>query len=265
MASIPNINDFKGIDLSALQAVRKDIPVNTVESVPQTNGGTIKDTNSISEISKYLSEAKIDISSSNAKYDGENLDFNLTFRKNSDQYITANGSYNSQTEDFNFSMTMKFKRYVIENGVKKEKSFDAEINYNSSNMKSVSVEQSMQKEDIYKFLSRIVQRIFDLAGDDTKNLQSVTFNVNDLIDMAQMGDMKTAKMVKELINVAIFTAQLQQMIKEKAKTQEDVALVAERQVENTTTKTQSDFQTTDFSIKINESKADTKVNKTEKN
>lgn len=252
MLNIPNINEFKGVDMSSVSAVRKDMVDTSSVSLQQQSAGIVQDRNSISEISRYLSESKIDINSSEASYDGKDLDFNLTFRKNSNEYINATGYYSSTTEEFNFSMSMKFKRFVIENGLMKEKPFEASINFNSSDMKSVAVEQSAQKEDVYKFLSRILSKIFELADNKTQKLNGVIFKVEDLIDLAQIGDTKTAKMVKEMINIAIFTAQLKQMMKERSKNQESVTLVAQRQMEETTSKSTSSVNITDFSIKISE-------------
>lgn len=261
MLNIPNINEFKGIDVSSMQSIKSSATELSGANLQTQTNGIVKDVNSISEISRYLSESKIDINESSASYDGQNLDFNLTFRKSSTESINAKGYFSSQTEEFNFQLNMKFKRYVIEDGVMKEKPFEAEFNFNSSNMKSVSVEQSYQKEDVYKFLSRILSKIFELSGNKTKNLKGVTFNVEDLVDMAQIGDLKTSKMVNEVINIAIFTAQLKQMIKERARNQEDVTLIAQRQIDETTTKNKSFFNITEFSAKVKEAPVTESENK----
>jgi hypothetical protein len=249
MSNIPDINSVKGSDiLSVSQTVNITKSSPLAETAVQSSG-FVKDINSISEISSYLSEAKIDITSSNASYDGSDLTFNLTFKKNSGDYITAGGSYDSIMQRLSFGMDLNFKRYVIEDGVMKEKPFVAEVNYTADDVGSVSIQQSDQRDDVYRFLSKILTRIFEIAGNQSKNVTGTTFNINDLIDLAQVGDLKTSKMVRELINIAIFTAQLKQMIKEKGKGTEDSAAVSQTQMEiNNNLKT--DYNTDDFTISV---------------
>lgn len=257
MSSIPIVTDVKLPDVLSTMPVKRESTDFQSGSLPQQAQSLVKDTDSISEISKYLSEAKIDIATSNANYDGKNLDFNLTFRKSSTETMTTQGSYNSSSQEFTFSANYSFKRYMLVDGVMKEVPLEAKINNKSSDVSSVSttVEQSQQKEDVFKILSKIVSRIVELSGNDTKKLTGVTFNVEDLIGLAQVGDSKTAKLLKELINSAIFTSELKQMIKEKAKNQEDVNLTSAKQVDDKNIKSMEFSSSSEFTITINEANA----------
>lgn len=214
--------------------VSSTLPVKNSTDVADNNMSSAmvmpKDINSISELSKYLSDAKVDITSSTASLNGADINFDLTFKKSETESLQASGFYNTTTQDYEFKINYSFKKYVLENGVMKAVPFGAQFNVssqdsttNDSSSTSSAIDESSQRSEIYRYLANVISRIFETSPEKMQSLSGASLTSEDLISLAQIGDAKTAKMVRELINAAIFTAELKELVKNKAKTQDDTS------------------------------------------
>lgn len=263
-----NTQDVQGSTSFDYSSVVKNNKTTNGTEAGKTEQQTITagtDSTSISPISGFLYNTKLNLRSSNASFDGLNLNFDLSFNYSSTESISTKGYYRSVSGEVNLKMNYTFEVKSMENGVLKTMNYLAEINYSAKNFNSSSMNKSKEKEDILTFLNRVIEKIIDIMNDDDSKLLAVVFDKDDLKDIAEIADPKMRDMVNQVINIALITARLKQMLKKhEGKEQENIILNPHRNITEVTTRSSSTDFSSDYSITVKEITADEKQSGTER-
>ncbi len=157
------------------------------------------DTVQLSNDANTLKNLPLNLSSSKIYEESNGFQFDFDFEETRFQNVSANGFYLS--EEKNLSMRLKFylEKTLYENGEEKKQKYEIEFAINYSGIEINSYERKIEKEDIYKFLNRIMNDLTIVLNDDKKNLSGIVFDKDDLQDLMQIGDEEIGKFLNEII------------------------------------------------------------------
>lgn len=184
---------------------------------------------SLSTAAGILNTSNLDLRNSVAFYENEKLKFSLDFISNTDERLNASGYYLRETKTLSVALNYQFQRAEIVEGKTYLKTYSANLNVNISFEKEASLESFVIKEDIFKFIQRIVKDIADVMKDDGKTLAGVAFKKEDLEEIVKIDDGKFAEKLLAIINLAILTERIKMTMKNEKG--ENVILVPERIIE----------------------------------
>jgi hypothetical protein len=210
-----------------------------------------KDAVEISNTAKFLSGTGLDLSASSASYIQDTLKYDLSFNSSESATLNASGIYYKKEKSFSMNLSFQFQQEVEIDGVKSLKTFQANLNFNASFTKELSANKYTNKEDIGKFIRKIVKQITDTLSDKKQNLLGVIIDKEDWKEIAGMEDGKLAKILSEIINMAILTERMKRMA-EKEEDSENIILKPEREKESGVEINDNTVSISDLSLEITE-------------
>lgn len=213
-----------------------------------TENGAEKDAAEISDTAKFLSGTGLDLSASSASYIKDTLKFDLSFNLNETASLNASGFYYRKEKSFSMNLSFQFQQEAEVDGIKSFKTFQADLSFSASFTKELSANKYTNKEDIGKFIRKIVKQITDTLSDEKKNLLGVMIDKEDWKEIAGMEDGKLAEILTEIINMAILTERMKRM----AEDSENVILRPERGQENGIETNDTEISLSDLSLEIKE-------------
>jgi hypothetical protein len=113
--------------------------------------------------------------------------------------VNAKGYYSSKERNLSLRLKFFLEKILYENGQEKKQKFEIEFSINYSGLEINSAERKIEKEDIYKFLNRIMKDLVKVLNDDEKNIAGIIFDKEDLHDLLQIGDKEVGKFLNEII------------------------------------------------------------------
>ncbi len=146
-----------------------------------------------------LKNLPLNLSSSKIYEENNGFQFDFNFDETRFQNVSANGFYSSKEK--NLSMRLKFylEKILYENGEEKKQKYEIEFAINYSGIEINSYERKIEKEDIYKFLNRVMKDLSEILNNDEKNLTGIIFDKEDLQELMQIGDEEIGKFLNEII------------------------------------------------------------------
>ena len=171
----------------------------------------IQDSLSLSFFSNLLKNYNIEYANTNINKSSPEVRFSLSFQTSKTESLSATGYLseieNKLTADFSY----QFEKIVEENGKSYRKTYSMNLNYEADIFLSSSVNHKIEKEDITSFIRRIVDDVMKLVNDDDKILTGIVLKGDDYADLIKYGGKKTSKMLQNLINIILMTAQIEEM------------------------------------------------------
>ncbi len=146
-----------------------------------------------------LKNLPVDLSSSNIYEDKGGFQFDLSFDETFSKNVNAKGYYSSKERNLSLRLKFFLEKILYENGQEKKQKFEIEFSINYSGLEINSAERKIEKEDIYKFLNRIMKDLVKVLNDDEKNIAGIIFDKEDLHDLLQIGDKEVGKFLNEII------------------------------------------------------------------
>ncbi|HEX2985012.1 MAG TPA: hypothetical protein VHO28_15850, partial [Ignavibacteriales bacterium] len=120
-----------------------------------------KDSITLSNTAKFLSGTGLDLSASSASYIQDTLKYDLSFNSSENIRLNASGLFYRKEKSFSMNLSFQFQQEVEVDGVKSWKTFQANLNFNASFTNDFSAKKYTNKEDIGKFIRKLVKQITD--------------------------------------------------------------------------------------------------------
>jgi len=212
---------------------------------------SIKDKVDLSEIAKKINSFDIDYKNAIFSKQSSGFNFNFNFNESSDLKINTSGIFSSKRKSIELNLNFVFEREVMINGSMQKKKFEANINFTSVLEENLSVSPYNKKEDIVKFIQRVVDEVLEVAFEDDLALKGVVLDKKDLEEIEELEDGKIAKLLVTVVNLAIMVGKIKKQIKEDEKI-EDVILAPKRKEEEGLEVNKSKIKIENFSVSINE-------------
>ncbi|MFH0736665.1 MAG: hypothetical protein V1773_00950 [bacterium] len=199
-----------------------------------TSSTTFEDVSAISEMGKQISKLPFIIGGSNAVLSKDGIKFDLAYSDNEVLDLHANGFYSLKEKKLETNFSFIYSKDVTEDGITKTKKYQVNFGFNFKTGSELSVQKSESKEDIIKFMKRIVSRVMDIGGDKNKKLTGIVFEDEDLKDLMSIDDSsKPGQSLKELIYMILTLALFKELMTKK-KDAEEILLTPKREKEETT-------------------------------
>lgn len=187
------------------------IPAESVKNIGKRIESNSSDSGAVSELSRVLSENKIDISKSLVSAESGSLHFNLKFLNQSVEKTTLNGYFAEDLSSGELSFRYNFTRSINENGKNTVHNYEANFEITFKNLSSLSITKSEKKEDILDFLRRITTEIFKKLNDEKTNITAIVLNPEDLKEIAQLTDKKVITLIYRLIELIKWAVEAKKM------------------------------------------------------
>jgi hypothetical protein len=107
-----------------------------------------------------------------------------------------------KTLEFNFLYS--FQKEVVEDGKPVVKDFELNLTMKASFEETISHERKFEKEEILKFIQRMVSEIFETFNDESKSLRAVIIKEDDLKEIVKIGKGDLAGFLQSLLG-AVFS------------------------------------------------------------
>lgn len=202
-----------------------------------------------------LNLKNIDPENSTVSFSHDQINFNLVFNAFAQVQLNANGFVKREEKSIEVSFEYSFQREVIEDGKSCIKNFMLDLKMKANFEETISVERKIEKEDILKFIQRIVNEIFDTFNDESKSLRAVLIDEDDLKEITRAGKGDLTRLLQSLLGT-VFSFMKYKELSDKSNPKVGVILHAEQEKhqakEYTITKLES------FSIEIHQLETDNK-------
>lgn len=216
---------------------------------PYTQFNLEQTVSGISFGAKFLFDNNIDLHNSFTRNTNKQFQFNLSFFENSERTLTANGFYDKQERSLGVNFSYMFTRQVeTENGVELRK-FEMNFNFSMTDIKEMSGEARIEKEDVMKFVQRIVEEIFDTAKNKDITIANIYLAKSDVEDMMMMGSSEMGRNILDLLAMAIAVAKLRELLNDN-KDAKLIDLVPERLKEMVLELQKKEFSDKNMNISI---------------
>ena len=156
------------------------------------------------------------------------LNFSLQFQSKRDEKISVYGFCNQHEETFFANILYSFQRIVLVNGSPQLKNYILSAKLNAHIFQEASVAPQKEKEDIISFLYRLVNDVFRITNDDSKMLEGINFQQEDLNELIGLDDSKVTRMCTALFDIVLGFA-FAKKIKINNETEESVTLPLEEE------------------------------------
>lgn len=161
-----------------------------------------KDTVSLAEPLKTLSESGLDLEKSRFIKTSQMLSFDLTYRETSVQQLSLQGYYNFHSEslavDFSFASALSIKDPAT--GEERQEMFRFNFHLEAQHSISHSGSRSIQKEDILQFAKKLVAKIAKLQSEG-KEIDGLALDSEDLKELGAVDHGRLLKSIKAIIDV----------------------------------------------------------------
>ncbi len=200
------------IDLNSSKFIQQSVielkKVQTAE-IKKIKDGLAADIKTISEDAKKLRD--VDPEQSTATYLNDQINFNLIYYGIAQAGFNVNGSIQKNEKKLELNFNYEFERNVVEDGTSVLKKYSFSLNLKASYEEEKSYSERMEKEDILKFIQKVVNEVFDSFNDERKSLRAVILNQDDVEELAQIDKGEIARMVQTLIGAVISFVKFKEM------------------------------------------------------
>ncbi len=186
-----------------------------------------KDLKEISQDSLNLKN--LDAENSNITYNQQLIDFNLVFNFFITVQIFAEGKVQREEQSLEVCFKYSFQREVEEDGKSVTKNFLFELKMKAGFEETVSEEKKVEKEDILKFIERLVNEIFDTFNDGTKTLRTIVIDEKHFEKIAKAGKTELAGLLQSLLG-AVFSFMKHKEMNSKSLPGVSLALHSQREI-----------------------------------
>jgi hypothetical protein len=188
------------IDLGQIKAVQQSL----LELQKIKTAEIKKDLHEIRSDEKNISNdslnlKNIDPEKSTVSISQNQINFNFVFNTFTQIELNANGFVKKDENSIEVYFKYSFQREVIEDGKSSIKNFMLELKMKAHFEETVSVEKKIEKEDILKFMQRIVNEIFDTFNDKSKSLRAVLIDEDDLKEITRAGKGDLTRLLQSLL------------------------------------------------------------------
>jgi hypothetical protein len=226
--------------------------INVGNILPSRTGkGIPSGSSTISDLSRTLYQSDIDLSKSTFSYDAHNTNFNIQFLRQSEQKLSLNGYYSNDLTSGKISFSYNYIQSEVKDGKTINKQFEVNFDLSFKSNRSISVEKTEKKEDILDFLRRITKEIFTKLSDKKINISAIVLDPEDLKELGQVADKKTAQLIYQLIEMIKYAVEAK-MMNNKNKDAVDIIYHPERIKQEVTETTETNDMEINFSFSIKE-------------
>lgn len=200
------------IDFSSgkiIQQIALDLKKNPSAGLSKFKLEFISDLKDISEDSKNLRD--VDPQKSTVEPINTQINFNMVFYAIPLAAFAAGGFINKEEKTLEINFNYEFPREIIEKGIRISKEYLFTLNIKASYEESSSYIERISKEDILKFIQRVVNDIFDRFNDEKNSLRTITLDQKDVEKMTIIDSGEISKMVQTLIGVVISFAKFKEI------------------------------------------------------
>jgi hypothetical protein len=141
----------------------------------------------------------IDSENSTISLSQDQINFNLVFNAFNQIQLNVNGFVKKDEKSIEVYFHYSFQREVVEDGKGSIKNFVLDLKMKASFEETISVEKKFEKEDILKFIQRIVTEIFDSFNDKSKSLRAVLINKDNLKKITRAGKGDLTRLLQSLL------------------------------------------------------------------
>ena len=141
----------------------------------------------------------IDSENSTISFSPNQINFNLVFNPFNQIQLNANGKLKLEEKSIEVIFQYSFPREIIENGKTLIMYFMLDLKMKAYFEEKISVDRRIEKEDILKFIQKIVNEIFDTFNDSSKSLRSVLINKENLKKITKAGKDDLAGLLQSLL------------------------------------------------------------------
>lgn len=146
----------------------------------------------------------IDLENSSITYSQQHIGFNFVFNGVTQTYFEVNGFVRRTEKTLEFNFLYSFQKEVVEDGKPVVKDFELNLTMKASFEETISHERKFEKEEILKFIQRIVNEIFETFNDESKSLRGVIIKEDDLKEITKIGKGDLAGLLQSLLS-AVFS------------------------------------------------------------
>ncbi len=204
----------------------------------------------LKEISKDSHNLKnLDAENSTINYNNQFIDFNLVFNFFASAQVLVEGKIEHEEQSLEVCFKYAFQHEVEEVGKNVIKNFALELKMKAGFEETISGEKKVEKEDILKFIERLVTEIFDTFNSNAQTLRKVLIDQNHFERIARAGKTELAGLLQSLLG-AVFS-----FIKHKEMNSQNisgvsVALFTQREIHEAKEYTVNKIES--FTVEINQ-------------
>jgi len=206
-----------------------------------------KDLKEISQDSLNLKN--LDSENSTINYNNQLIDFNLVFNFFTTVQIFAEGKIQREEQSLEVNFRYAFQREMEEEGKSVTKNFVLELKMKAGFEEAVSEEKKVEKEDILRFIQRLVNEIFDTFNDHSKTLRAVIIDKDDFEEITKTGKGELARLLQSLLGAVFSFIKYKEM---SSKNLPGVSVVLHPQREVHETKEYSVTRIDSFTVEVNQ-------------
>lgn len=216
---------------------------------PYTQFNLEQTVSGISFGAKFLFDNSINLQNSKTRNTNSQFQFNLSFFESEESKLTASGYYNKQQRSMGVNFSYMFMREVeTENGRELHK-FEMDFNFSMTDIKEMSAEAHIEKEDIVKFVQRIVEEIFETSKNRDISIANIYLAKADIKEMMMVGSSEIGKNMLDLLAMAIAVAKLRELLNDNSDSQL-VDLAPERLEELVVNLEKKQYSNTNMNVSI---------------
>lgn len=163
----------------------------------------------INDLTKFLSQSKLDFHNSDVAYSSDELKFSLAFREDGELRVNANGVYAKRSQSLSVSVEATFDRVFQTDQGTEVRTFRMRLDMRAEQIDERSVRKMHWKEDVVSFFKRVIEDILDVAKNDDYNLAGISLKKEDLQELLAMSEEdEIGKVMVQLLSMALALAKL---------------------------------------------------------
>lgn len=184
------------------------------------------------------------------------LEFSIDLYRSSSEQLSANSYYRTEDSGVHISLAYTFSRTIQSDGFTQTKQFQLTVDIDARNSIQSSANVFNHKEDLMKFVRRVVDSIYDASQNEHKLLVGVVFDLDDLGEIAGVERGKLLELLNDFVCMVAMLARLRQVNK-GIDSLDPVVIHPEREKSSGVTASQSSQQTMNVRFSFQEITAST--------
>jgi len=145
----------------------------------------------------------IDAVKSNITQNNNSLYFNIIYNSHTESNFKIDGFLKQKESLLEINFKYEFQKEVIVDNKSVLKKYNFELYLSANYNETISYQEVFEKEDILKFIQKLVKKIFDALKDDDVTVNAVVIDKDDLAEISQLGNKEFSKIIQTLINTVI--------------------------------------------------------------
>ncbi|MGD8780724.1 MAG: hypothetical protein PVH88_17380 [Ignavibacteria bacterium] len=216
---------------------------------PQIVSEAKNDKAELTQSASLLTSLPINLPGLSFVEEGSNFSFDFTFSENRFRNISASGFYSSKERNLSFNLSFIIDKEFYEGEQKKTKQYQVDFSINSSNLEIKSLNKRVEKENIYDFLSRVMNDLTKMINSDKINVTGIIFDKEDLAELLGLGDKEIGKLLQEIMLIIKAIADIK---KNKNPDAENVLFTPKRISKKIAEYNQTNTATIDMNLSVKE-------------